>query len=67
MKDNDQPYKMIIASPNEKNRYLSFTASSYSRMMFSLPASVLTSISSVDSGRWKLVIRPSIALNLYPG
>ena len=26
-----------------------------------------TSMSSVDSGRWKLVIRQSVILNLYPG
>ena len=33
----------------------------------SLPANADTSIKSVDSGRWKLVISASSTLNLYPG
>lgn len=50
-------HPMYIASPNEKNRYLSFTAVSYAFIIFSFPASAETSIKSVDSGRWKFVIR----------
>lgn len=42
---------MNIASPKLKNRYLSFTASSYAASTCSLPASADTSIKSVDSGR----------------
>ena len=43
--------------PKLKNRYFSCTATSYACMIFSFPASADTSISSVDSGRWKFVIR----------
>ena len=35
--------------------------------MTSKPISALTSMNSVDFGKWKLVIRPSIALKRYPG
>lgn len=56
-----------IASPKLKNLYRSCTATSYACMIFSFPASADTSISNVDSGRWKFVIRASIHLNLYPG
>ncbi len=52
-----------IASPKLKKRYFSFTASSYAASTCSLPASALTSIMSVDSGKWKLVISPSNTLN----
>ena len=48
-----------MASPNEKNRYRSLTASLYAASTCSLPARADTSIKSVDSGRWKFVIRPS--------
>ena len=60
-------YTIIIASPKEKKRYLSCTASSYAANTCSLPASADTNIISVDSGRWKFVINPSKILNLYPG
>ena len=56
-----------MASPKLKNLYRSCTATSYACMIFSFPASADTSISNVDSGRWKFVIRASIHLNLYPG
>ena len=56
-----------MASPKEKKRYLSCTASSYAANTCSLPASADTNIISVDSGRWKFVINPSKILNLYPG
>ena len=56
-----------IASPKEKNLYLSFTASLYACKINSLSANAETSISNVDCGKWKLVINPSIHLNLYPG
>ena len=56
-------YLINIASPNEKNRYLSFTASSYAESTCSFPANADTSMTSVDSGRWKLVIRASRILN----
>ena len=58
---------MNIASPKEKNLYFSLTAVSYVSRIFSLPTIAATSIISVDSGRWKFVIRQSTALNLYPG
>lgn len=52
------PYKrnilcqiIIMASPNEKKRYLHSTASLYALSTASLPASAETSIKSVDSGR----------------
>ena len=50
-----------------KNLYLSLIASSYAASTCSLPAKAETSITNVDSGRWKLVINPSRILNLYPG
>ncbi len=53
-----------IASPKLKNLYFSSTAVLYAFNIFSLPASAETSIRSVDSGRWKFVIRQSTALNL---
>jgi len=40
-----------IASPNEKNLYFSFTASSYALSTFSRPARAETSIIRVDSGK----------------
>ena len=55
-------YSINIASPKLKNLYRSCTATSYACMIFSFPASADTSISNVDSGRWKLVISPSIIL-----
>ena len=60
-------YIISIASPKEKNLYLSCTASSYAASTCSLPASADTNIISVDSGKWKFVINPSRILNLYPG
>ena len=48
---------MNNASPKEKKRYLSFTASSYAAIICSIPASADTSINKVDSGKWKFVIR----------
>ena len=60
-------YFINIASPKLKNRYLSRTASSYAASTCSFPASADTSMMSVDSGRWKFVIRQSRALNRYPG
>ena len=60
-------YIISIASPKEKKRYLSCTASSYAANTCSLPASADTNIINVDSGRWKFVINPSKILNLYPG
>ena len=60
-------YLMNIASPKEKNRYFSRTASAYAFMICSFPANADTSISSVDSGRWKLVISASMILKRYPG
>lgn len=48
-----------IASPKLKNLYRSLTASAYAFSMFSFPASADTSISRVDSGRWKFVISAS--------
>ena len=57
-------YSMSIASPNEKNLYLSFTAVVYASIILSLPAKADTSISNVLSGRWKFVIKESTALNL---
>ena len=57
-------YSINIASPKLKNRYLSLTASSYAASTCSLPASALTSMISVDSGKWKFVIRQSSTLNL---
>lgn len=66
----NQPYKCVIlchkisiASPNEKNRYRSFTAMRYASSTRSRPASADTSITSVDCGRWKFVISASITLN----
>ena len=58
---------MSIASPKEKNLYLSLTASSYAASILSRPANADTSIRSVLSGRWKFVISASVALNSYPG
>ena len=55
---------MYMASPNEKNLYLSSTAVLYAFKMFSLPASAETSMISVLSGRWKFVISASMHLNL---
>ena len=52
-----------IASPKLKKRYRSFTASAYACIIWSLPANALTSITSVDSGRWKFGISASIPLN----
>ncbi len=60
-------YKTSIQSPKEKNLYFSFTASSYSESVFSLPIKAETSITRVDSGKWKLVINASTHLNLYGG
>ena len=60
-------YTIIIASPKLKNRYLSLTASSYAASTCSLPASALTSMISVDSGKWKFVIRQSTTWNVLPG
>lgn len=57
-------YSMSIASPKEKKRYFSLTAVSYASIIISLPAKADTSIKRVLSGRWKLVISVSIALNL---
>ena len=58
---------MNIASPKEKNLYFSSTAVLYAARICSLLANADTSIKSVDSGRWKLVISASSTLNLYPG
>ena len=58
---------MYILSPKLKNLYFSLTASSYAFSTFSLPANALTSIISVDAGRGKFVISPSITLNCLPG
>ena len=55
---------MNMASPKLKNRYRSFTASWYAFKMCSRPARAETSITRVDSGRWKLVIRQSRILKL---
>ena len=60
-------YWMNILSPKEKNLYLSLTATLYAFITFLCPANALTSIIRVLSGRWKLVISPSIALKRYPG
>ncbi len=60
-------YWMNILSPKEKNLYLSFTATLYAFITFLCPANALTSIIRVLSGKWKLVISPSIALKRYPG
>lgn len=68
---SDQSYRLItlpfyrinIASPKLKKRYLSLIASSYAFNTCSLPANAETSITSVDSGRWKFVIRQSSTLN----
>ena len=54
-------------SPKEKNRYRSLTAVLYSSSVFSRPTSADTSMMSVDSGRWKLVMSASTHLNLYGG
>ena len=54
---------MNILSPNEKNLYFSFTAVLYAFRIFSLPASAETNITSVDFGKWKLVIKQLIPLN----
>lgn len=56
-----------IASPKEKKRYFSLTASLYAFKIKSLPAKAETSIIKVDLGKWKLVIKASIASYLYPG
>ena len=56
-------YRINIASPKLKKRYLSLIASSYAFNTCSLPANAETSITSVDSGRWKFVIRQSSTLN----
>lgn len=56
--------RMSIASPKEKNLYFSSTAMLYSSRIFSLPTMAATSIMSVLSGRWKLVMRQSTHLNL---
>ena len=45
----------------------SLTASCYAASVRSRPASALTSMISVDSGRWKFVIRQSRILKRYPG
>ena len=58
---------MNIASPKLKNLYLLSTASLYAFIMISLLENADTSISKVDSGRWKFVIRQSTHLNLYGG
>ena len=42
---------MNMASPKEKNLYLSLIASLYAAKIFSLPANALTNITSVDSGK----------------
>ncbi len=57
-------HRISIASPNEKNRYRLRIASSYAARICSFPAKADTSISRVDSGRWKFVISPSIILNV---
>ena len=44
-------HKINMASPKEKKRYFSRTASSYAASTFSRPARALTSMISVDSGR----------------
>ena len=58
---------MNIASPKEKKRYLLSTAILYDFKMYSLEAKADTNITNVLFGKWKLVIKPSTALNLYPG
>ena len=57
-------YSKKQASPNEKNLYLSFTASLYISSVFSLPTSADTSIINVLSGKWKLVMSALTHLNL---
>ena len=61
------PFLIIIASPKEKKRYLSSTATSYACNIFSLVENADTNISKVDSGKWKFVIKESTTLNWYPG
>ena len=60
-------YSINIASPKLKNLYFCCTASLYAFITNSLLARADTSIISVDSGKWKFVIRLSTHLNLYPG
>lgn len=57
-------HNISIASPKEKNLYFSLTASLYTANISSRLHNAETSIIRVLSGKWKLVIRQSTALNL---
>ena len=55
-------YTIIIASPKEKNRYPSPTATRYALSISSREQSAETSMRRVLSGRWKLVMSASTHL-----
>src|SRR6266496_3420626 len=58
-RDDASIYQINMASPKLKNRYCSRIASSYAFSISALLAKALTSSSSVERGRWKLVIMAS--------
>ena len=60
-------YKIKQASPKLKKRYSFSTAYLYTDKISSLPVRQATSIISVLSGRWKLVISASTHFILYGG